>query len=134
MKIPYFFTTLYILDIIYIIRICFTITGYFTYIEASRPRKNGDRATLESPIVRATHGCLTFWYHMRGSGIGRLRLHLSTAVASNVLFERNGEKGRDWLLAKIDVDPSWGTSSGYKVSFRCSVVPFFHALLERFFI
>ena len=89
--------------------------GYFTYIEASRPRKYGDRATLVSPIVRAKEGCLVFWYHMRGSGIGHLRLYLSTALASHVMFEKNGEKGRDWLLAKIDVNTSWGTSSGYKV-------------------
>lgn len=89
--------------------------GYFTYIEASRPRKYGDRATLISPIVRAKEGCLVFWYHMRGSSIGQLRLYFSTALASHVMFEKNGEKGRDWLLAKIDVNPSWGTSSGYKV-------------------
>eukprot|EP00111_Clytia_hemisphaerica_P009451 TCONS_00027721-protein len=98
-----------------------TTNGYFAFIEASRPRRSGDRATLVSPIVRAKNGCLTFWYHMRGSTVGHLRLYLSTSVASNVLFEQKGEKGRKWLLATIDVSPSSGTLSGYKFIFEGKV-------------
>ena len=99
-------------------------TGYFAYIEASRPRRSGDRAVLVSPIIRAEYGCLTFWYHMLGSHIGQLKLYLSTPVASNVIFERQGNKGRKWLLGKVDVNPAAGTLSGYKVS----IAVFFYAI------
>jgi len=78
---------------------------------------------LISPIVRAEYGCLTFWYHMLGSAVGHLKLYLSTPVASNVLFERQGNKRRNWLLGKVDVNPSTGTLSGYKVSI-CYIVQY----------
>ena len=44
------------------------------YIEASAPRKPGDRATLLSSkyLKPTTAACVTFWYHMMGTNVGTL--------------------------------------------------------------
>lgn len=55
--------------------------GYYMYIEASRPRVQGDKARLLSPLfnvtsVRGPKGsgrvpyCVSFYYHMKGKHIG----------------------------------------------------------------
>ena len=57
------------------------LSGYYMYIEASRPRVPGDRARLLSPLynvtsVRGPKGsgrvpyCVSFYYHMKGKHIG----------------------------------------------------------------
>lgn len=54
-------------------------TGSFVFIDASTPRKLGDKAILRSQVFSRTAGsgrCLTFWYHMAGSGIGTLNVYL----------------------------------------------------------
>ncbi|MEQ2259535.1 MAM domain-containing glycosylphosphatidylinositol anchor protein 1 [Xenotaenia resolanae] len=58
-----------------------TKEGYYMYIEASRPRAQGDKARLLSPLfnvssVRGPKGsgrvpyCVSFYYHMKGKHIG----------------------------------------------------------------
>jgi len=54
-------------------------TGQFMYIEASSPRKPGDKAWLSSEIMERTTGsgrCLKFWYHMQGVGMGTLNAYV----------------------------------------------------------
>lgn len=57
------------------------VPGYYMYIEASRPRMEGDKARLLSPLfnvtsVRGPKGsgrvpyCVSFYYHMKGKHIG----------------------------------------------------------------
>lgn len=56
-------------------------SGFYMYIEASRPRVQGDKARLLSPLfnvtsVRGPKGsgrvpyCVSFYYHMKGKHIG----------------------------------------------------------------
>lgn len=56
-------------------------SGYYMYTEASRPRVQGDKARLLSPLfnvtsVRGPKGsgrvpyCVSFYYHMKGKHIG----------------------------------------------------------------
>lgn len=58
-----------------------SVSGYYMYIEASRPRVQGDKARLLSPLfnvtsVRGPKGsgrvpyCVSFYYHMKGKHIG----------------------------------------------------------------
>lgn len=58
-----------------------SLLGYYMYIEASRPRVQGDKARLLSPLfnvtsVRGPKGsgrvpyCVSFYYHMKGKHIG----------------------------------------------------------------
>lgn len=76
-------------------------TGKYIYTEADYPRKNSDRAELFSPLFSATF-CLSFFYHMHGAAIGKLRL----SVDSNVIFEITGELGSDWTQAQVLVNGS----------------------------
>lgn len=48
--------------------------GYYMYIEASAPRRAGDRASLiSSKYLRPINdACVTFWYHMLGTNVGNL--------------------------------------------------------------
>lgn len=58
------------------------VPGYYMYIEASKPRVQGDKALLLSPLfnvttVRGPKGagrvpyCISFYYHMKGKHIGK---------------------------------------------------------------
>lgn len=66
-----------------VILVCFFVffLGYYMYIEASRPRVQGDKARLLSPLfnvtsIRGPKGsgrvpyCVSFYYHMKGKHIG----------------------------------------------------------------
>ena len=50
--------------------------GHYMYIEASAPRKQGDKARLMSPTYTDNSAiCVQFWYHMYGNGIGTLNVY-----------------------------------------------------------
>lgn len=63
------------------------VVGYYMYIEASRPRAEGDKARLLSPLfnvssVKSPKGpvpyCVSFYYHMKGKHIGECHAHTHT--------------------------------------------------------
>ena len=69
------------------------------YIEASSPRVQGDYAVLSSPALLSTgNTCITFYYHMYGSGMGNLTVN----VNGRVLFRKSGNQGDRWIVAKFD--------------------------------
>lgn len=81
--------------------------GSYMYIETSSPRKPGDYARLESPTYSVTDGngkCLVFWYHMYGSGIGRLNVYIKrgNSLGSRV-WTTSGNHGNRWLRGMITV-------------------------------
>lgn len=60
------------------------------YIESSAPRMAGDQAVLESQLFKSgTIYCLSFWYHMYGSGIGQSTesnvINLNTSIPVSVI-------------------------------------------------
>ena len=77
------------------------------YIETSRPRKPGDYARLESPVQKATDGngkCLVFWYHMYGSGIGRLNIYIKRGQSlGKAAWTTSGNQGNRWLRGMLTV-------------------------------
>ncbi|KAM6942984.1 MAM domain-containing glycosylphosphatidylinositol anchor protein 1 [Xenentodon cancila] len=97
-----------------------TKEGYYMYIEASRPRAQGDKARLLSPLfnvssVRGPKGsgrvpyCVSFYYHMKGKHIGTLNVLLrvrSIAPVDTVAWTKSGEQGLDWRKASIDISPT----------------------------
>ncbi|KAK7912717.1 hypothetical protein WMY93_012928 [Mugilogobius chulae] len=97
-----------------------TKEGYYMYIEASRPRVQGDKARLLSPLfnvtsVRGPKGsgrvpyCVSFYYHMKGKHIGTLNVLLrvrSIASVDTVLWSKSGHQGPDWRKAFFDISPS----------------------------
>lgn len=77
------------------------------YIETSSPRKPGDYARLETPTYQATDGngkCLMFWYHMYGSGIGRLNIFIKRGQSLGTpAWTMSGNQGNRWLRGMLTV-------------------------------
>ncbi|KAM6981032.1 MAM domain-containing glycosylphosphatidylinositol anchor protein 1 [Aplochiton taeniatus] len=94
--------------------------GYYMYIETSRPRVQGDKARLMSPLFNASSDkapkgsgrvpfCVSFYYHMKGKHIGSLNVLLrvkSIASVDTVAWAKSGPQGPDWKRASIDINPS----------------------------
>ncbi|XP_008312854.1 MAM domain-containing glycosylphosphatidylinositol anchor protein 2 [Cynoglossus semilaevis] len=90
-------------------------SGFYMYIETSRPRKDGDKARLLSTtfnmnknINSATY-CLAFFYHMYGKHIGALNVFLRqknpTATETSV-WSLTGNQGNQWRQAKVNIHPT----------------------------
>ena len=79
---------------------CFFFQGYYAYIETSSPRKQGDDAKLVyRPNLGNRESCISFYYHMKGKGIGELNVK----VNGKIIFKKNGQQGVDWKKAQIKV-------------------------------
>uniref|UniRef100_A0A8C1YP52 MAM domain containing glycosylphosphatidylinositol anchor 2 n=1 Tax=Cyprinus carpio TaxID=7962 RepID=A0A8C1YP52_CYPCA len=98
------------------------LSGFYMYIETSRPRKEGDTARLLSPtfnvapknphsITSPPAYCFSFYYHMYGKHIGKSSDSLqrckgqSTSDAGPV-WSLSGNQGDRWRQAKISIHPT----------------------------
>ena len=65
------------------------------YIETSSPRQANDQAWIQTPLIAQTQTSITlsFWYHMYGSNINRLDVHLvrNGEVVQPALWTKNGK-------------------------------------------
>ena len=73
--------------------------GYYMYTEAT-PVNENYTARLLSPVFFTNsssniRGCVQFWFHMYGRGIGALRVR----VNGQVLWQRSGNQGNRWTPA-----------------------------------
>ncbi|XP_061590486.1 MAM domain-containing protein 2-like isoform X1 [Cololabis saira] len=77
--------------------------GYYLYMEAS-PMLPGQKARLQSRVVRGTRGpqCLQFYYHMYGSGTGKLRVVIDEGGEDVLLWQQSGEQSIAWLKAQVE--------------------------------
>lgn len=79
------------------------------FIEASSPRRPGDKARLLSQYfdtMPANGMCVSFWYHMFGSAIGTLNVLWKTAPgngsnAEQVIWRLKGQQQNKWLFARV---------------------------------
>ncbi|NXD29731.1 MDGA2 protein, partial [Spelaeornis formosus] len=92
--------------------------GFYMYIETSRPRLEGEKARLVSPVFSVapknpygatnTAYCFSFYYHMYGQHIGSLNVYLrlkgQTAI-ENPLWSSSGNKGQHWNQARVNINP-----------------------------
>lgn len=78
--------------------------GHYLYIEASN-RKRNSKARLVSPETNVRRGCLTFYYHMLGSNIGKLRVKFLTKAGymDESTWTMEGEQGNKWLEARVNI-------------------------------
>ena len=80
------------------------------YIETSYPRKQGDKARLNSPTHIAVKGgqCFQFWYHMYGQDIGTLNVYIKSPSAKPgvPVWVRSGDRGNIWKIAQVPVSAS----------------------------
>ncbi|XP_031557254.1 meprin A subunit beta-like [Actinia tenebrosa] len=92
--------------------------GWFLYIEASIPRKEGDTAILRSKAYASTtERCLHFYYHMYGKNIGSLSVThslISDPANEQELWKMLGNQGNAWIRADVQLP---ATSSPYTISF-----------------
>ena len=86
------------------------------YIEASAPRKSGDRAHLVSETFKVNpqySWCVSFWYHMFGIGSGALRLETRFKYPNypryyyRQFWIQRGNHGDNWLYAQATVTSSY---------------------------
>lgn len=79
--------------------------GKYLYIEASSPRKPGDKAWLVSDYFNKSVSCFTFWYHMYGNAIGFLNIyHQPLGGKRKLLWTLSGNKGNKWLSGQVMAD------------------------------
>lgn len=75
------------------------------YIEASN-MIYGQKTQLVSRVLRRTvgHQCLTFFYHMYGSGTGLLNVYMKKHGDKDeiLLWRRHGEQSITWLRGQIE--------------------------------
>ncbi|XP_034955642.1 MAM domain-containing protein 2 isoform X1 [Zootoca vivipara] len=79
--------------------------GHYMYIEASN-MIYGQKTQLVSRVLRRTvgHQCLTFFYHMYGSGTGLLNVYMKKHGDKDeiLLWRRHGEQSITWLRGQIE--------------------------------
>ena len=75
----------------------------------------GEKARLLSRTFPSTSGrCLTFWYHMYGSGMGELNVYVKPTKGAPMtkVWSLNGDKGDEWKMAQVTLISS---ASDYQV-------------------
>ena len=82
-------------------------SGVYLFIESSPPRKPGDNARLYSKVFNETQAngeCFIFYYHMRGSSIGTLNVHLDFMNGTEILiWTMTGNQGNKWFNGQVAV-------------------------------
>ena len=65
---------------------------------------SGQSVRLLSRPLRGSRGsqCLSFYYHMYGSGTGRLSVHLDKDGDDALLWQQSGEQSIAWLRARVE--------------------------------
>ncbi|XP_055492365.1 LOW QUALITY PROTEIN: MAM domain-containing glycosylphosphatidylinositol anchor protein 1-like [Leucoraja erinacea] len=95
-------------------------TGYYMFIEASTPRRLGDRARLSSPLYnvsqkrgfrppRTTPFCVSFYYHMYGKHVGSLNVLLRSPGVKTVektVWTLSGNQAEEWRRGSVTINPS----------------------------
>lgn len=81
-------------------------TGQYVFIEASAPRKPGDRADLYSLKLDPTvPRCINFWFNMHGTNLGTLRVMVVPANNTNsstTIWELSGQdQGTAWVNGQV---------------------------------
>ena len=102
-------TSLYFMHISTImlwLKAVFIFQGYYMYIETSSPRRQGDKARLQSSLYPPTSGrCLTFFYHMHGAGIGSLNVLLRQQnILKAPIWSASGDKGTQWNPVQVTLN------------------------------
>lgn len=55
---------------------------------------------------------MSFWYHMRGTGMGSLNVRIQDSDGDRQVWSVSGDKGDQWQLGQVTI----ASPSAYKVS------------------
>ncbi len=74
-------------------------------IESSSPRAQGDVAKLQSQFIQVTPNprCFKFWYHMKGSSMGRIDIDIQTESSVVPVWTLSGDQGSDWNHGSFEI-------------------------------
>ncbi|XP_067654503.1 MAM and LDL-receptor class A domain-containing protein 1-like [Haliotis asinina] len=80
-------------------------SGHYMYIESSAPQKKGDRARYVSETFKMSsqRKCFQFWYSMKGSDIGTLRVYVVKGLTETVAWQLSGAQPSTWMHARVPV-------------------------------
>ena len=100
-----------------------TAAGYYMYIESNGYHRPGDRAWLVSETIPAPRsalgGCVNFYYHMYGAGMGTLNVYTGPPESSSsqnktLVWTVSGNQGNVWLSGRAPVS----ANQSYAVTFE----------------
>ena len=75
--------------------------GHYLYLEASSPRKHGDKSNILSPLMTGSQ-CMRFYYHMFGDTMGTLTVYMATNKSSpRALWIKSSDRGNTWHEANV---------------------------------
>ncbi|ESO97870.1 hypothetical protein LOTGIDRAFT_152977 [Lottia gigantea] len=79
--------------------------GYYLYIEASKPRRKGDRARFVSQTFRPStrQQCFAFWYHMYGAQLGTLNVYVASGSQETLIWQLFGDRGNKWQYGRFSI-------------------------------
>ncbi|XP_071951991.1 MAM and LDL-receptor class A domain-containing protein 1-like [Antedon mediterranea] len=100
-----------------------TSVGHYMYIEASRPRREGDKARLLTQIINNnnTDICISFHYHMYGRGIDFLKIYkkdVGGGLPLDPIYVKHGNQRNVWRLEKVDIK---GQTENFQIVFEGTV-------------
>ncbi|KAI8780792.1 MAM and LDL-receptor class A domain-containing protein 2, partial [Biomphalaria glabrata] len=94
-------------------------SGYYIYVAKAQGTKS-DMAEIQTNFNfgPSSASCqMKFFYHMFGSGIGRLMVVLRESQEDTIVFEKVGDQGNRWIKALVDIGR---VASHFKVVFRAT--------------
>ena len=83
--------------------------GQYAFLEASQKQPD-DNAVITSNTYKgflySKNGCVTFWYHMYGSGIGTLNVYRKDEGATTPvkIWSLSGEQENAWKIANVNIN------------------------------
>lgn len=80
------------------------------YIETSSPVAKDYSALLRSGVIpfSSSSRCLSFYYHMYGTGVGALNVYVATATQSTLVWSLKGDQGNSWRDATVSIAAGLG--------------------------
>eukprot|EP00057_Strongylocentrotus_purpuratus_P017082 XP_011671556.1 PREDICTED: MAM and LDL-receptor class A domain-containing protein 1 [Strongylocentrotus purpuratus] len=88
-----------------------TADGHYLYVEASQPRRPGDRAQIISPPITLFNDsyCLEFFVHMSGDDTASLSVvHRGDYYPDEEIARLTGPAGTEWKPYNVDVGIKYG--------------------------
>ena len=80
--------------------------GYYIYLEGSQIPFGGHLG-LQSPELSNTSGCLSFYYHMYGEGVGNMSVVMTKKMENvhggRILWHKQGNQTNQWWHANVQV-------------------------------
>ena len=82
-----------------------TVSGTYALIEASSPRRPGDKAQLisENFHKHTNQKCFRFWYNMKGAQMGTLNVYLTSNGVKTLKWTLSGDQGSTWRQGRVPI-------------------------------